>query len=105
MPSEIILSIKIRLIARFERGLIADIQPPDLETRIAILQKEAQMGQVDIPDDVIFYIANIISLNIRQLEKAINKLNAYAVLTQKNIDLVLAKDILKEFIPIRGKKV
>jgi chromosomal replication initiator protein len=104
-PPKEITSLENRLISRFEWGLITDIQPPDLETRIAILQKKAQSCQMEISEEIIHYIANKIPSNIRQLEGALNKINAYATLTQAEIDLSLAKQILKDFIPIEEKKV
>jgi chromosomal replication initiator protein len=104
-PPKEITSLENRLISRFEWGLITDIQPPDLETRIAILQKKAQSCQMEISEEIIHYIANKIPSNIRQLEGALNKINAYTTLTQAEIDLSLAKHILKDFIPIEEKKV
>jgi chromosomal replication initiator protein len=103
-PKEI-TNLENRLISRFEWGLITDIQAPDLETRIAILQKKAQSCQLEITDEIIHYIANKIPSNIRQLEGALNKINAYATLTQTEVDFVLAKQILKDFIPIEEKEV
>ena len=104
-PPKEITNLENRLISRFEWGLITDIQPPDLETRIAILQKKAQTCQPEISEEIIHYIANKIPTNIRQLEGALNKLNAYATLTQTEVDFTLAKQILKDFIPIEEKDV
>ena len=104
-PPKEITNLENRLISRFEWGLITDIQRPDLETRIAILQKKAQNCQLDISDEIINYIANKIPSNIRQLEGALNKLNAYATLTQTQVDFTLAKQILKDFIPIEEKEI
>ncbi len=104
-PPKEITNLENRLISRFEWGLITDIQPPDLETRIAILQKKAQSCQPEISEEIIHYIANKIPSNIRQLEGALNKLNAYATLTQTEVDFTLAKQILKDFIPIEEKDV
>jgi chromosomal replication initiator protein len=104
-PPKEITSLENRLISRFEWGLITDISAPDLETRIAILQKKAQSCQVEISEEIIHYIANKIPTNIRQLEGALNKLDAYATLTQTDIDFPLAKQILKDFIAIEEKEV
>ncbi len=104
-PPKEIPNLENRLISRFEWGLIADIQPPDLETRIAILKKKAQSCQTEFSDDTIQYIAEKIPSNIRQLEGALNKLDAYATLTQTEVDFDLAKQILKEIIPIEVKEV
>jgi len=104
-PPKEITSLENRLISRFEWGLITDISAPDLETRIAILQKKAQSCQIEISEEIIHYIANKIPTNIRQLEGALNKLDAYATLTQTEIDFSLAKQILKDFIAIEEKEI
>jgi len=104
-PPKEITSLENRLISRFEWGLITDISAPDLETRIAILQKKAQSCQVEISEEIIHYIANKIPTNIRQLEGALNKLDAYSTLTQTDIDFPLAKQILKDFIAIEEKEI
>jgi len=104
-PPKEITKLENRLTSRFEWGLITDIQAPDLETRIAILQKKAQNCELDITEEIIHYIANKIPSNIRQLEGALNKLNAYSTLTQTKMDFTLAKQILKDFIPIEEKDI
>ncbi|MBN1638459.1 MAG: chromosomal replication initiator protein DnaA, partial [Ignavibacteriales bacterium] len=104
-PPKEITNLENRLISRFEWGLITDIQPPDLETRIAILQKKAVSIHLEISDEIIYYIADKISYNIRQLEGALNKLDAYATLTQTEINFPLAQQILKDFIPLEEKEV
>jgi chromosomal replication initiator protein len=104
-PPKEISSIEERLRSRFEWGLIADIQPPDLETKIAILQKKGDNEHVQIPDDVAEYIARSIKSNIRELEGALIRLMAYASLTGARIDLPTAQQVLKNLIDTQDKKV
>jgi chromosomal replication initiator protein len=98
-------SIEERLRSRFEWGLIADIQPPDLETKIAILQKRAESERVQLPDDVAEYIARAIKSNIRELEGALTRLMAYASLTGATVNLATAQQVLKNIIDTQEKKV
>ncbi|HEY8487796.1 MAG TPA: chromosomal replication initiator protein DnaA, partial [Thermaerobacter sp.] len=88
-----------RLRSRFEWGLISDIQPPDFETRVAILRKKAQLEKLRVPDDVIAFIAERIDTNIRELEGALIRLVAFASLTNHEIDLELATEVLKDILP------
>jgi chromosomal replication initiator protein len=104
-PPKEISSIEERLRSRFEWGLIADIQMPDLETKIAILQKKADNERVQIPDDVAEYIARSIKSNIRELEGALIRLMAFASLTGAEINLNTAQQVLKNIIEIQEKKV
>jgi len=97
-PPKEILTLEERLRSRFEWGLIADIQAPDTETRIAILKKKSQLEQYDIPEEVLEFIANNIESNIRELEGALNRVIAYASLTGSPITLDLAQDCLKQII-------
>jgi chromosomal replication initiator protein len=104
-PPKEISAIEERLRSRFEWGLIADIQPPDLETKIAILQKKADNERVAVPDDVAEYIARAIKSNVRELEGALIRLMAYASLTGAAIDLPTAQQVLKNIIETQEKKV
>lgn len=90
--------------SRFEWGLITDIQPPDLETRIAILRKKAQQENLFIPDESIFFIADNINSNIRELEGALIRVKAYATLNNKEINTDLVAEILKDVIPTKKPK-
>ena len=94
-----------RLVSRFEWGLVTDIQPPDLETRIAILKKKSEKDTAQVPNDVIFYIAEKIKSNIRELEGALIRVVAYAKLNNVNITLDMAKDVLKDMIIEEEKKI
>src|SRR5699024_10913235 len=88
-----------------EWGLITDITPPDLETRIAILNKKAKAEGLDIPSEVMLYIANQIDNNIRELEGALIRVIAYSSLMNKDIDASLAADALVDIIPDRKHKI
>ena len=104
-PPKDIPTLENRLISRFEWGLITDIQPPDYETRVAILRKKAQMENLNVPAEVIDFIAEKIPSNIRQLEGALTKLTAYSALTKKDLSFSLAQNILKDIIPLENKKI
>ncbi len=95
-PPKDINTLEDRLRSRFEWGLIADIAPPDLETRIAILRKKAQLEKLDVPDDVMVYIADKVASNIRELEGALNRVIAYSTLTEHKIDVDMAIEALKD---------
>jgi len=92
-----LLSMDPRLRSRFECGLIADIKPPDLETRIAILQRKAEMENVILPENVALYVASLIESNVRTLEGALIKLLAYASLTEAAITEQLAREVLGKY--------
>jgi chromosomal replication initiator protein len=87
-----------RLRSRFEWGLIADIQPPDIETKIAILKKKADLNGVQLPDDVALFLASSASSNIRELEGMLIRLGAFASLTGSEISLIMAREVLKDII-------
>ncbi|WP_291382712.1 chromosomal replication initiator protein DnaA [Demequina sp.] len=90
--------IEERMRTRFEWGLMTDVQPPDLETRIAILRKKAQADDVQAPPDVLEYIASNITSNIRELEGALIRVTAFAALNKQQVDLSLAQVVLKDLI-------
>lgn len=87
-----------RLISRFEWGLVTDIQPPDLETRIAILRKKVEKDAISFPNDVAFFIAEKIKSNIRELEGALIRVLAYAKLIGRDITVPLVKEVLKDMV-------
>ncbi|WP_277213888.1 chromosomal replication initiator protein DnaA [Isoptericola croceus] len=87
-----------RLRSRFEWGLITDVQPPDLETRIAILRKKAASERLDVPAEVLSYIGSRISTNIRELEGALIRVTAFANLNKQQVDLALTEIVLKDLI-------
>ncbi|MBM7624301.1 chromosomal replication initiator protein DnaA [Sporohalobacter salinus] len=97
-PPKEIPTLEERLRSRFEWGLITDIQEPDLETRIAILRKKATLEDLEVPNEVIVYIANQIHSNIRELEGALIRVVAYSSLTNKEITVELAQEALKDII-------
>ncbi len=104
-PPHEIPSLEERLRSRFEWGLIADIQSPDLETKVAILKKKAEAEAVPLPDNVAIYIAGKIKSNIRELEGSLIRLVAYASLTGSEISLSLAQDVLKNILDHDEKAV
>lgn len=103
-PPKEIPTLEERLRSRFEWGLIADIQPPDFETRIAILKKKADLENLDIPNEVMVYIANKIVANIRELEGALIRIVAYSSLTNAEITVDLASEALKDIISNKTSK-
>ena len=104
-PPHEIPALEERLRSRFEWGLIADIQPPDIETRVAILKRKAEAEAVPLPDSVAMYIAGRIKSNIRELEGSLIRLIAYASLTGREISLELTQEVLKNVIDQDEKAV
>jgi chromosomal replication initiator protein len=104
-PPKEISAIEERLRSRFEWGLIADIQPPDLETKIAILQRKAESERVPLANDVAEFIARSIKSNVRELEGALIRLMAYASLTGAEVNLITAQQVLKNIIDTQDKRV
>ena len=98
-PPKQLTTLEDRLRSRFEWGLITDIQPPELETRIAILRKKAVQDKLSAPDDVLEFIASKISTNIRELEGALIRVTAFASLNRQPVDMGLAEIVLKDLIP------
>ena len=96
-------ALEDRLRNRFEWGLITDVQPPDLETRIAILRKKAAMDRLTAPPDVLEFIASKIQTNIRELEGALIRVTAFANLNRQEVDMTLAEIVLKDLIPEGGE--
>lgn len=97
-PPKQLATLEDRLRTRFEWGLITDVQPPELETRIAILRKKAQMDRLDVPGDVLELIASSIERNIRELEGALIRVTAFASLNKTSIDKSLAEIVLRDLI-------
>jgi chromosomal replication initiator protein len=102
VPPREIPTLEDRLRSRFEWGLIADLQPPDLETRVAILRKKAETESTELPDDVALFIASNCNSNVRELEGALIRVIAYASMAGREIDLDLARSTLRELIPAQS---
>lgn len=104
-PPKEMLTLEDRLRSRFEHGLMADIQPPDYETRMAILKKKEELDGYKINEDVLKYIASNIKSNIRELEGALTKIVAFSRLKKRELNLLLAEEALKDIISPNEKKV
>ncbi|MFG2293224.1 chromosomal replication initiator protein DnaA [Streptomyces sp. NPDC048603] len=102
-PPKQLVTLEDRLRNRFEWGLITDVQPPELETRIAILRKKAVQEQLNAPPEVLEFIASRISRNIRELEGALIRVTAFASLNRQPVDVGLTEDVLKNLIPGGGE--
>jgi chromosomal replication initiator protein len=98
VPPKHLTGFEDRMRSRFEWGLITDVQAPDLETRIAILRKKAQSERLHIPDEVLEYIATVVSSNIRELEGALIRVSAFASLNRSSLDISLAQTVLRDII-------
>lgn len=97
-PPKDIKTLEDRLRTRFEWGLLADISPPEFETRVAIIRRKAQLLQIDIPDEVSFYIAKHLKNNIRQLEGAVKKIKAYKILTGSSPSPQMAQTVVRDIL-------
>ena len=104
-PPKEIPTLEDRLVSRFEWGLVTDIQPPDLETRIAILNKKAERDAIHIPPEVTHFIANNITTNIRELEGALIRLLALSSLTNREINMILVQEVLGDIANNRPRKI
>lgn len=104
-PPKEIHNLEERLVSRFGWGLVTDIQPPDVETRIAILKKKVENESVHIPDDVIFFIAEVIKTNIRELEGALVRVIAYSLLEDEALTLEMAKNVLKDLLRETSRQI
>lgn len=103
-PPRDIEKLEERLRSRFEMGLITDIQPPDLETRIAILRRNVEVQRLHVPDDVLSFVADRVSSNIRELEGALIRITACSSLTRHPVDIDLARNVLKDIFPERTRR-
>ncbi|MDD3374184.1 MAG: chromosomal replication initiator protein DnaA [Candidatus Omnitrophica bacterium] len=97
-PPQNIPNLEDRLSSRFAWGLVADVQPPDFETRVAILKKKIERESTKVPDEVVFFIAEQIKTNIRELEGALVRVMAYSLLEERTVSLEMAKIILKDMV-------
>jgi chromosomal replication initiator protein len=104
-PPKELAEIEDRLRSRFEWGLIADIQPPDLETKVAILQKKAENEQVHLPIDVAMFVASNVRTNVRELEGAMTRLIAWCQMNRMEITLATTQQCLKQFIDLQVRKI
>jgi len=97
-PPKEIADLQERLVSRFSWGLTTEIKPPDLETRVAILKKKIEREPVSVPDDVVFFIAQLIKTNIRELEGALVRTMAYSLMEEKPITMELTREVLKDLL-------
>jgi chromosomal replication initiator protein len=102
-PASEIQNLEHRLVSRFEWGLVTDLQPPDIETRLAILQKKARLMGVELPDEIINFLATRIRTNIRRLEGALIRVASYASLTGKKLSLEVVENLLREVLHEEGR--
>jgi chromosomal replication initiator protein len=104
-PPKDISHLEERLVSRFQSGLVADIQSPDLETRIAILKKKAELDNLRVPDEVIFFMAEAVKSNIRELEGSLVRVTAFASVSDRELTLELAQEALKNIISQKTKSI
>src|SRR5207247_7276342 len=102
-PASEIQNLEQRLISRCEWGLVTDLQPPEVETRVAILRKKEKSLGVELPDDIINFLANRIRTNIRRLEGALIRVASYASLTGKRLSLEVVEGLLREVLHEEGR--
>ena len=102
-PAGEIQNLEKRLVSRFEWGLVTDLQPPDVEVRLAILRKKAQTMGVELPEEIMSFLANRIRTNIRRLEGALIRVTSYALLTGKGLSLELVEGLLREILHEEGR--
>lgn len=105
LPPSSLQGLQDRLISRFQWGLCVDIQPPDMETRVAILKKKAEEDNLSIPQDILYFIAEHVSSNIRELEGVIIRLLAYASITRSDITMDLVRSVLKDSVKTEVRRV
>ncbi|GAA0990664.1 chromosomal replication initiator protein DnaA [Subtercola frigoramans] len=105
LPPKHLTGFEDRMRTRFEWGLITDVQTPDLETRIAILRKKAQSEKLQVPDEILEYMASKVSSNVRELEGTLIRVTAYASLTRNPVDLALVQTVLKDLITLDDDNV
>jgi len=102
-PASEIANLEQRLVSRFEWGLVTDLQPPDVEMRLAILRKKAQLMAVQLPEEILNFLANRIRTNIRRLEGALIRVASYASLTGKKLSLEIVEGLLREILHEEGR--
>ena len=95
----------MRLVSRFQWGLTVDIQAPELETRIAILRKKAELEKIRVPDEILEYMAERVQSNVRELEGTLIRVTAYANLSRKQVDMALVQTVLKDIAPVHEETV
>src|SRR5205085_910167 len=102
-PASEIHNLEHRLVSRFEWGLVTDLQPPDVEMRLAILNKKAQIMGVNLPEDVLNFLASRIRTNIRRLEGALIRVASFSALTGKKLNLEVVETLLREVLQEEGR--
>jgi len=102
-PASELQNLEQRLVSRFEWGLVTDLQPPDVEVRLAILRKKAQLAGMELPDEIMSFLANRIRSNIRRLEGALIRVSSYAALTSTKLSLELVESLLREMLHEEGR--